>query len=549
MNPLERPASSASMSLPMPSDTLPTHHHQIRQQHEHEQDHYHDHLHQLDPPYDLEYHHYPRSSCELSNNRARSAMSMRQQEDDYALYNVDSSDHRSNRPQLFERYTDDNLMMYRSRESSSLHRDDSKSTRSAYTTHLSHPEYMGSRTQPRDEVSGTGLGGDEATLGTTGALGWFNASPVLDAIVNWIEGPGNRPAIKKHDKPNPILDIPFQFFALLTFPEPDPRAGNKMSLAMVRETAFVQQRRRTLLILTAYTFLVRYCSFDFFLVLLFASNCGLLFLMKNSGRMNVNMAKRAVNQRVGWAKQWAGGLAGGLTGGLTGGFFKKVNIQESGAQQQQNGTGLNVSPTKSSPGTSVMQAESIRGGVAPSIAGEKLENTQEESTQVKRRGLFGKKKSTNTITTTSAAVGSSSTTVTQNGSGPSTTVTQNGSGPSTTVTQNGSGPSTLPLLDSGHGGDEASVMAGRTQKRGFFKRSTSRSATAPPGTIANVANHILARSITVSTSITAGLSSQANLKTQQNAVVAATNVSQTQSSPQLQLVPPRSPSPSATRKE
>lgn len=124
-------------------------------------------------------------------------MSMRQHEDDYT-YNVDSyRNSRPNRQQSYERDTDDNL--YGSRRSTSRARS-----------------------------------GDEAVSGVekddiaAGPLGWFNASPILDAIVGWVEGPR---AAKKSDKPNPILDIPFQFIALLTYPEPDPKASNKMSLA------------------------------------------------------------------------------------------------------------------------------------------------------------------------------------------------------------------------------------------------------------------------------------------------------------------------------
>ncbi|CAG8463037.1 5198_t:CDS:2 [Diversispora eburnea] len=41
---------------------------------------------------------------------------------------------------------------------------------------------------------------------------------------------------------------------------------------------------------------------------LIGCNCAMLFLMKNSGKVNVTMAKRAVRQRIGWAKQWAGSL-------------------------------------------------------------------------------------------------------------------------------------------------------------------------------------------------------------------------------------------------
>lgn len=478
-DPLQRPVSSASVSPPIPSDTLPADRHLL---HDHEH-------HQLEPPYELDYPHYAHSTYTLPN-RARSAMSMRQHDDNYTLYNVDSyhNGHPS-RSRLYERDTDDNLTMYGSR--------------SGYAH----------QTRSGDEAAVSGADKDEQTA--SGPLGWLNASPILDAIVSWVEGPVDRPAVKKNDKPNPVLDIPFQFIALLTYPEPDSKAGNKMSLAMVRETAFVRQRRKTLLMLTAYTLVVRYCSFDFFLVLLFASNCGLLFLMKNSGRMNVNMAKRAVNQRVGWAKQWAGGIFRRGHGGGSG--------QDTSVPHNQNGTSSNTISTKSQPASLATQAESIRGGVAPSIAGEK-EITPEEGKEVKKRGLFGKRKTTNPTSTAPTVHGNSA-----------------------TAAQNGSGAIVPTAFEAGHGGDEASIMTGRTQKRGFFKRSSSgtasRSATAPPGTIPIIAmNGAPTKSTTAPTSLAAGASSQ-------TASIAPQQSNPTQSSPQTQQIPTRSPSPSALRRE
>jgi len=61
---------------------------------------------------------------------------------------------------------------------------------------------------------------------------WFKDSPFLDAFVNWIEGPDavSQQKNQEKDKPNPWLDIPFQFIALLTYPEPDAKTGNKMTL-------------------------------------------------------------------------------------------------------------------------------------------------------------------------------------------------------------------------------------------------------------------------------------------------------------------------------
>ncbi|KAK3827833.1 MAG: hypothetical protein J3Q66DRAFT_321210 [Benniella sp.] len=534
-DPIQRPASSASVSPPIPSDTLAAHHHHHSHLHTmHDHDHHH-HGHQLEPPYELEFHQYAPSTFRL--NRARSAMSMNPNEDDYPLYNTDSY-HNSHSGKLpfYDRDLDDSLTMFGSK---------------------APMDYLGSRGRSGDEgISGADR--DDPATSATGPLGWLNASPILDAIVSWVEGPAQRSSIKKSDKPNPILDIPFQFIALLTFPEPDPKAGNKMSLAMVRETAFVKQRRKTLMMFTAYTLLVRYCSFDFFLVLLFASNCGLLFLMKNSGRMNVNMAKRAVNQRVGWAKQWAGGIfkKGQGSGG---------HGQESGAQHQpyhtSNGMGgssssaavvaataataAQPSSKPSPPTSSAAHAESIRN-VAPSMAGDKVEgHPQEEGTQVKKRGLFGKRKTTNPSSTA------------PNGAAP-----QNGSG---------SGPVVSLLLDSAHGGDEASIMTGRQKRGGFFKRSSgtsSRSATAPPGTIASAVAAIhnaippVTKSLTASTSTPSNVaSSQTSSTAQQNTATASTTTAttagtssqaptqaQTQPFP-LQQVPARPPTPSALRKE
>lgn len=77
-------------------------------------------------------------------------------------------------------------------------------------------------------------------------------------------------------------------------------------IAALREIAFVKNRRRMLLGITLYCLFLRFCSFDFFLFALFCTNCGMLYLMKKSGSVNVTMAKRAVRQRITWAKQWTG---------------------------------------------------------------------------------------------------------------------------------------------------------------------------------------------------------------------------------------------------
>ncbi|KAF9294782.1 hypothetical protein BGZ74_011098 [Mortierella antarctica] len=209
---------------------------------------------------------------------------------------------------------------------------------------------------------GVALQGDE----DSSSWSWLKDSPFLDALVNWIEGPDavSQPKNQEKDKPNPWLDIPFQFIALLTYPEPDAKTGNKMTLTL------------------------RYCSFDFFMVVLFASNCAMLFLMKNSGRMNVNMAKRAVRQRVGWAKQWAGSIFkrgnnininNTNVPGMPPPHSRPSSTHRRGASQ----TTLNVNTT---------QAESLQNMQTSSGANaSSLTIAPEISPQMKRRGLFGKK--------------------------------------------------------------------------------------------------------------------------------------------------------------
>lgn len=80
---------------------------------------------------------------------------------------------------------------------------------------------------------GTRSSEDTQCQSLSGAWGWLKGSPLLDAVVSWIEGPGLHIPQKKSekDKPNPLLDIPLQFIALLTYPEPDPKTGNTVSLA------------------------------------------------------------------------------------------------------------------------------------------------------------------------------------------------------------------------------------------------------------------------------------------------------------------------------
>ncbi|KAF9921965.1 hypothetical protein FBU30_007951 [Linnemannia zychae] len=274
------------------------------------------------------------------------------------------------------------------------------------TGQLRQQTYPGAVASGEQGRHGTALYPETRTLGdgasmidngletASGSWSWLTDSPFLDALVNWIEGPDTATQQKSQDKdskPNPWLDIPFQFIALLTYPEPDPKNGNKMTLAMVRETAFVRQRRKTLMMLTAYTLIVRYCSFDFFILVLFASNCAMLFLMKNSGRMNVNMAKRAVRQRVGWAKQWAGSI-----------FKRGGNNSQNIASHHGHGHGHSANEGHNRSNSSSLSqingnnnfyhtssaVQSSRSSPAPPDV---YVAAPETSPQMKRKGLFGKR--------------------------------------------------------------------------------------------------------------------------------------------------------------
>ncbi|KAF9934482.1 hypothetical protein FBU30_001975 [Linnemannia zychae] len=333
---------------------------------------------------------------------------------------------------------------------------------------------------------------DEAAVATRGPLGWLNAAPLLDALVNWIEGPPNRPQPKKNpnEKPNPILEIPFQFIALLTYPEPDPKAGDKMSLATL-----------TNVVLSFY----------------------------NSARMNVNMAKRAVGQRVGWAKQWAGGFFKRSNGGLA-----NSNMNYTGNETmplQQGITASNASSNKSvsyiSSTAQTSESMMLRSGeTSTSIIGEKLDSTQDNSPLIKRRGLFGKRKNYTVSLAPSQSVANSSIV------------------------------SPTSAIGDGLNGDDVSVMTGRT-KRGFFKRSTnnssaSRSATAPPSTIIDAQSPTPTtpkrpiHSSTPTSAVTTILPSKNGIT-----ILSTSPQPQSQSLSQLDLamLPPRSPSPSALRKE
>ncbi|KAJ1982266.1 hypothetical protein H4R35_000357 [Dimargaris xerosporica] len=115
--------------------------------------------------------------------------------------------------------------------------------------------------------------------------------------------------------------------ALITYPEdPDDlddyhggpegrgdRAARKKSAQLncyqtLKLRAQVAQRRRVLLFLSLYNLVLRYCSFDLFLVLCFAANTAMLLLLKNSRKINVALAKRSVKKRLHWARTWVGGM-------------------------------------------------------------------------------------------------------------------------------------------------------------------------------------------------------------------------------------------------
>ncbi|KAF9967474.1 hypothetical protein BGZ70_009389 [Mortierella alpina] len=451
-------------------------------------------------------------------------MSMRDYQSYYSHYRPDQELHDIVRPQTPDVGPEDTLKPLRSRDSQAT--DDCQPASPNSTT---PPELVD---KANDE--GSGNRSDQSN----GPTHWLNALPLLEAFISWVEGPPTGSSPKRHEKekPNPLLDIPFQFIALLTYPEPDPRLGNKMTLAMVRETSFVKQRRKTLLMLTCYTLVVRYCSFDFFLVVLFASNCALLFLMKNSGKMNVNMAKRAVGQRVGWAKQWAGGffrrsaglapVAGAGTGpGAGAGPGQSENALETSTQLPSSATYSNTfsSPNKSMVNISTMVAESVRN-VPVSTGGEKTDSAHEgNSPQVKRRGLFGKKK----------------------------TLTINASG-----TQGV--PAAAALAPSNEGtGDEVSILTNRTPRRMFFKRVSSSSNTntntnSSSGTGANGNASATSSKVALSSSAAPAQYPPPSILTPRPSVTLASSPliqSQSQALPHLSILPPRSPSPSAVRKD
>lgn len=88
---------------------------------------------------------------------------------------------------------------------------------------------------------------------------------------------------------------------------PKSEDNNRKTLAYIRETNLVKKRRLVLSMLSIYLFILRICSFDLFVVVFLASNAGILYFLKNSRRINMQLAKKGVKQRLGWTKQYLGG--------------------------------------------------------------------------------------------------------------------------------------------------------------------------------------------------------------------------------------------------
>ncbi|ORZ38920.1 hypothetical protein BCR44DRAFT_1483190 [Catenaria anguillulae PL171] len=150
-------------------------------------------------------------------------------------------------------------------------------------------------------------------------------------------------------------------------------SGSKASFSVLRETHLVRQRRRLITMLSTYTIIMRYCSFDAFIVLLVLSTCLLLYFMKNSRKINVQMAKRNIKQRVGWAKQWAGGL------------FKRNNGNANAGVDDGEGNFMGSVEGAAAFGheSSSAAAAGVSTGASPNVTSEKK----------RRRGIPGFKKS------------------------------------------------------------------------------------------------------------------------------------------------------------
>ncbi|ORX85301.1 hypothetical protein K493DRAFT_341813 [Basidiobolus meristosporus CBS 931.73] len=226
---------------------------------------------------------------------------------------------------------------------------------------------------------------------------WWS-SQGLGVLSNWFDSPA---AVKKNNQNIGIWEIPIQLIALLTYPVTDAHPGKNPSYAELRAISQVTQRRKILLFLTLYVFVIRYASFDLFLLLLCATQCAMLFLMKNSAKVNMQMAKRTVRQRVNWAKQWAGG------------FFRKSSPPNQ-APTQPRPSNIVLYPNKQSPTGSPTESPSAsqpdpqmksqkrffsrtRNNTAPDLSTNFVanENSSPAPTAKQRRRFFSKSKGFN----------------------------------------------------------------------------------------------------------------------------------------------------------
>lgn len=115
-----------------------------------------------------------------------------------------------------------------------------------------------------------------------------------------------------------IDDFLITYLAAL-LPPPLPLPGKKESMNCtksfqiihfldIKESHLVKKRQRLLVMLSASILLIRFCSFDFFICLFISLNLALIYVLRNSKKINIALAKRTVKTRVGWAKQYFGGL-------------------------------------------------------------------------------------------------------------------------------------------------------------------------------------------------------------------------------------------------
>ncbi|KAJ9081395.1 hypothetical protein DSO57_1015102 [Entomophthora muscae] len=107
-----------------------------------------------------------------------------------------------------------------------------------------------------------------------------------------------------------VWAFPLKFHTFLNYPSLylDDGLTRKNSYQFLKEVKAVNTRRKVLTGLTLYSLLLRFCSLDLFFVVLFVSNCLVLYFMKNSTKVNLTIAKSSVKSKVGLAKQWAGGF-------------------------------------------------------------------------------------------------------------------------------------------------------------------------------------------------------------------------------------------------